>query len=142
RGFSRGLFAAASEYRCELVGGDTTSGPLSITVQAMGAVAPGEALRRDGAEVGDYVLVTHSLGDGAAGLALVQDRVTLTGEHADYLRRRYYRPVPRIKEAEMLLGLASAALDISDGLVADLGHLCRASDLGAYIDVENLPISP
>lgn len=142
RSFSRGLFRAAGESGCALVGGDTTAGPLSITLHVMGAVAPHLALRRDGASPGDFVLVTNYLGDGAAALAVIQDRLQLADEYADYLRARFYRLQPRLAEAKLIRGLASAALDISDGLVADLGHICRASDLGAVIDVESLPLSP
>ncbi len=142
RSFSRGLFRVAREFNCALVGGDTTAGPLSITVQVMGAVTPYLAMRRDGANPGDYVMVTHCLGDGAAGLAVIQDRLHLAAEHETYLRDRFYRPQPRLYEAGLLRGLASAALDISDGLVADLEHICAASDLAAVIDVENLPLSP
>lgn len=141
RGFSRGLFRVAREFNCALVGGDTTSGPLSITLQVMGSVAPAQALRRDGASPDDYVLVTHTLGDGAAALAVIQGKLQLEAEHETYLRERFYRPQPRLAEAKLLRGLASAALDISDGLIADLGHLCAASDLAAVIDVESLPLS-
>jgi thiamine-monophosphate kinase len=140
--FSRGLWRTAREFNCTLVGGDTTAGPLSITLQVMGALDARKALRRDGASAGDYVLVTHTLGDGAAGLAVVQNRLALPAEHRDYLRARYYRPTPRLQEGALLRGLASAALDISDGLLADLGHICAASDLAAVIEVENLPLSP
>ncbi|MDQ2075789.1 thiamine-phosphate kinase [Marinimicrobium sp. ABcell2] len=142
RDFSRGLFAVANQYGCALVGGDTTSGPLSITVQVMGVVEAGHALRRDGASVGDYILVTHHLGDGAAGLAAVEGRLKLDAEQDEYLRQRFYRPEPRVAEARKIRDLASAALDISDGLVADLGHICAASDLGAEVYVEDLPLSP
>src|SRR5690554_1692781 len=141
RGFSCGLFRVAREFNCALVGGDTTSGPLSITLQVMGSVAPAQALRRDGASPGDYVLVTHTLGDGAAALAVIQGKLQLDVEHETYLRARFYQPQPRLAEAKLLRGLASAALDISDGLIADLGHLCAASDLAAVIDVESLPLS-
>jgi len=141
RGFSRGLFRVAREFNCALVGGDTTSGPLSITLQVMGSVEPAHALRRDGASPGDYVLVTNTLGDGAAALAVLQGELQLNAEHEAYLRDRFYRPQPRLAEAKLLCGLASAALDISDGLIADLGHLCAASDLAAVIDVQELPLS-
>ncbi|WP_347332258.1 thiamine-phosphate kinase [Marinimicrobium locisalis] len=143
RGFSRGLFAAAEEYGCTLVGGDTTRGPLSITVQAMGAVPTGLALRRDGASAGDYVLVTHTLGDSAGGLAVLQERLSKDpgDEVRTFLTERYWRPMPRLEAASRLTGIASAALDISDGLLADLGHICEASDLGAEIFVEDLPLS-
>lgn len=142
RNFSRGLFRVAKEFNCALVGGDTTSGPLSLTLQVMGSVKPSFALRRDGASPGDYVFVTNYLGDGAAALAVIQERLHLDGEHEAYLRARFYRPQPRVREAVLLRGLASAALDISDGLVADLGHICAASDLAAVIAVEDLPLSP
>ncbi len=142
RRFSRGLFACAREYKIALIGGDTTSGPLSITIQVMGAVAPGAVLRRDGANIGDFVLVTHSLGDGAAALALIQHRIVCDETSANYLRERFYRPTPRLQESALVRELATAALDVSDGLVADLQHICDASDVGAVIDVENLPLSP
>lgn len=142
RSFSRGLFRTANHYEIVLVGGDTTSGPLSISIQIMGAVESHQALRRDGASIGDFVCVTHYLGDGAAALALIQHRLELGSEHQDYLRERFYLPTPRLLESNLLRGIASAALDISDGLVADLNHICEASDLGAVIDVENLPLSP
>lgn len=144
RDFSRGLFACAEEYGCTLVGGDTTSGPLSLTLQVMGTVEPSRALRRDGAAAGDYVLVTHTPGDAAAGLALIQNRLgqTLDEQASAYLRERYYRPTPRLIEGALLRDYASAALDVSDGLVADLGHICEASDLAAELYVEDLPLSP
>lgn len=142
RNFSRGLFRTANQYEIPLVGGDTTSGNLSITIQVMGAVEPLKALRRDGANIGDFVCVTHYVGDGAAALAVIQQELFLDSEYEEYLRNRFYRPTPRFQESALLCGIASAALDISDGLAADLNHLCEASDLGAIIDVENLPLSP
>lgn len=141
RSFSRGLFTCAREYGIALVGGDTTSGSLTITIQAMGAIAPQQTMRRDGANAGDFILVTNTLGDGAAALASIQNTRTFNDEHADYLVQRFYRPIPRLSESALIRELASSALDISDGLVADLQHICDASDLGAVIDVENLPLS-
>lgn len=141
REFSHGLFRTANQYEIVLVGGDTTSGNLSITIQVMGAVEPHKALRRDGANIGDFVCVTNSLGDGAAALAVIQQQLSLDQNYTHYLRERFYRPTPRLLESELLRGIASAALDVSDGLVADLNHICEASDLGAIIDVETLPLS-
>jgi len=142
RSFSRGLFKCARAYGIALVGGDTTSGPLSITIQVMGATQPQQTMRRDGANIGDFVLVTNFVGDGAAALAAIQNTHTFTDEHSDYLLQRFYRPTPRLIESALIREFASSALDISDGLVADLQHICDASDLGAVIDVENLPLSP
>jgi thiamine-monophosphate kinase len=141
REFSRGLFHVANEFQIILVGGDTTSGNLSITIQVMGALESHQALRRDGASVGDFICVTHCLGDGAAALSSIQNHTTFSAEHSEYLYQRFYRPVPRFNEALALRSIASAMLDISDGLVGDLEHICAASDVGAIIDVENLPLS-
>lgn len=147
RGFSRGLFRTANQYEIVLVGGDTTSSPegsgnLVISIQVMGALNAHQALRRDGASIGDFVCVTNYLGDGAAALAVIQQRLSLGDEHTQYLRERFYRPLPRLQESALLRSIASAALDVSDGLVADLNHICEASDLGAVIDVASLPLSP
>jgi thiamine-monophosphate kinase len=141
RGFSRGLFQCAREFNIALVGGDTTSGPLSITIQVMGTVDPQYVLRRDGASLGDFILVTHCLGDGATALAAIEKRHLFSSEDTDYLLERFYRPVPRLQESKMIRELATSAIDISDGLIADLGHICKASDLGAVIDVDALPLS-
>lgn len=140
--FSRGLFACAREYGIQLVGGDTTSGPLSISIQVMGSVLNHFSLRRDAASKDDFILVTNSLGDGAAALAAIQNRQAFSDEHQAYLFERFYRPVPRFKESSAIRGIANAALDISDGLVADLQHICERSDLGATIFVEDIPLSP
>lgn len=139
--FSRGLFAAANEFDCTLVGGDTTRGPLSITLQVHGSVDAHLALRRSGAGIGDLVCVTGCLGDGAAALALIQDRLRAEDDVSDYLLERFYRPRPQLAEGQLLLDIASAALDISDGLVADLGHICQRSGVGAVIDIDRLPLS-
>lgn len=139
--FSRGLFAVADEFGCTLVGGDTTRGPLSLTLQVHGAVDADLALRRSGAQVGDLVCVTGTLGDGAAALAAMQDRLWVGGDASAYLQERFYRPRPQLLEGQLLLGIASAALDISDGLIADLGHICQRSGVGAAIDLERLPLS-
>lgn len=141
REFSRELFACADEYHIALIGGDTTRGPLSITIQVMGETPPGAALRRDGASADDFVFVTNTLGDGAAALALLESRTAFEDAHAEYLRNRFYRPEPQLEAALKLRHIASAALDISDGLVADCAHICAASGVGAVLDVEALPLS-
>jgi thiamine-monophosphate kinase len=133
--FSQGFFHLADYYNVQLVGGDTTHGPLSVTVQAHGFVPGGCALRRVGAQVGDRIYVTGTLGD--AGLALRQ------GDQADpALQQRLDYPKPRITAGQLLRDVASAAIDISDGLLADLGHLLEVDDLGASVNVDELPRSP
>lgn len=139
--FSRGLFSVAREFNLALVGGDTTRGPLAITIQVHGAVTHQGALRRDGANVGDRVYVSGSLGDGAAGLKVLQEPELLQTDAGQYFAQRYHRPCPHLKEAGLLRGLASAALDISDGLLADLEHICAASAVAACIEIDKLPLS-
>ena len=132
--FSQAFSRLADRYGVQLVGGDTTRGPLSITVQAHGFVPAGRALRRQGARPGDRIYVTGTLGD--AGLALQ------LGDQADpVLRQRLDYPEPRIAAGQLLREYASAAIDISDGLLADLGHLLEADDTGASIDIDALPRS-
>ena len=136
-GFLDGFLALASAHGVALVGGDTTRGPLSACVTAHGFVAPGCALRRAGADVGDDVWVSGTLGDAAAALAQWQ-----AGEAIDAaLRVRLDRPMPRVALGLALRGIASACIDVSDGLLADLGHLCLASGVGAEVEVDALPAS-
>jgi len=132
--FSDAFFALADRYAVQLVGGDTTRGPLCVTVQAHGFVPPGRALRRRGACPGDRIYVTGTLGD--AGLALRRD-----APEDDRLRRRLDFPQPRIEAGLALRGCASAAIDISDGLLADLGHLLAGDRLGASLRIDALPRS-
>lgn len=141
KSFSLGLFRAADEFNIALVGGDTTRGPLSITIQVHGSVTPGKALLRGNAAVGDWVYVTGPLGDGAASLAVLQKELEVGSSAFNYFMDRYYRPVPQLRAGMALAGIASAAVDISDGLLADLGHICEESGLGAEIDLERLPMS-
>jgi thiamine-monophosphate kinase len=132
--FARGFFDLAARYNVQLVGGDTTRGPLSVTVQVHGLVPHGAALRRTGARAGDRVYVTGTLGDAGLALRLRQAAAATLRERLDY-------PQPRIQAGIALRGLATASIDISDGLLADLGHLLAADPLGAVIDVDALPRS-
>lgn len=140
KAFSQALADDASAFGCALVGGDTTAGPLTISIQLFGVVSKGKALTRGGAQVGDSIFVSGSLGEGAAALSLFDTSDTSVEIERDRLLKRFYRPEPRLKEGLLLRNLASAALDISDGLIADLGHIVEASGLGADIEVERLPI--
>ena len=140
--FARGLFALAAEHGVELVGGDTTRGPLSVTLHVLGDVDLDRILTRGGAAAGDDIHVTGTLGDAAAGLGLVSRGRSDTGEAKRTLSSRFLNPTPRVAAGIALRGLASAAIDVSDGLLADLGHLCRASGCAAAVDVERLPLSP
>jgi thiamine-monophosphate kinase len=133
-GFSQGFFQLADRFQLQLIGGDTMCGPLSVTVQAHGFVPEGQALRRQGAKPGDHVFVTGTLGD--AGLAL-----QLGSAASKSLRRRLDYPEPRIAAGQALRGVASAVIDISDGLLADLGHLLERDRLGADLAVDALPRS-
>ena len=146
--FADGFAALAREFKLALVGGDTTQGPLSITVTVHGFVPDGAALLRSGARVGDAVFVTGTLGDAAAGLRCLNkndgemDRLQSTPPGSrETLIERLNRPTPRVAQGLALRGRASACIDISDGLVADLSHLCSASAVGAEIDIESLPSS-
>lgn len=139
-GLAEGFAQLAQAYRLALVGGDTTRGALTISVAVHGFVPPGKALMRAGAQIGDAVLVTGTLGDAAAGLRLLQQ-----GSHSDaqsnYLIERLHRPTPRVAAGLALRGHASACIDVSDGLLADLGHICTSSNVGAEIEVALLPRS-
>ncbi|MFT7223397.1 MAG: thiamine-monophosphate kinase [Cellvibrionaceae bacterium] len=139
--FSSALLAIANEYHCPLVGGDTTQGPLVITLQVSGLVKAGLALTRDGAEVGDYLYLTGPLGDGRAALSMLLESPSIESTSADYLRRRFVRPEPQIKAGLLLSGKSRAAIDISDGLLADLHHLAEASRVDIAIDLDAIPIS-
>ena len=136
--FLDGFAALAARHDVALVGGDTTRGPLSVCVTVHGFVDPGSALRRDGARVGDDIWVSGTLGDAAA--ALVQWRAGGGGDPG--LRMRLDRPEPRVALGIAIAGVASAAIDVSDGLLADLGHVCAASGVGAAIELAQLPASP
>ena len=148
-GFARGFGALARAHGVALVGGDTTRGPLTLGVQVLGTVPAGEGLRRSGGRPGDALFVTGTPGDAAAGLALIMAadgsaaglRSDASADALEALRQRFLFPTPRIAEGEALRGLASACIDISDGLVGDLGKLAAASGCSAVLDLDALPRS-
>jgi thiamine-monophosphate kinase len=142
QGFADGFFALAARHEVALIGGNLARGPLSITVQAMGYAPQGAALLRGGARPGDRIFVTGALGDAALGLACLQGRRELSSEILTHCIGRLQEPTPRVEAGVALRGIASAALDISDGLAQDLGRLLSASGAGATVAVERLPLSP
>jgi len=141
-GFCEGFFALAERFDVQLVGGDVTRGPLTITVQVHGFVSEPLALRRDGARPGDVVCVTGFPGDAGLALAIADDRAHVPAAQLSYLQDRLERPMPRIRQGIDLRELASAAIDISDGLAQDLGHILTRSGVGARLDVDKFPRSP
>ena len=139
--FSRGLKAALNAYSISLIGGDTTSGAIRVlTAHVQGGVKPEQALKRSGAQVGDLIFVSGTLGDSRAGLELLSNAA---GDSAgcEFLTQRFLRPTARVDLGRGLTQLASAAIDISDGLLADLSHILRASAVGALVRLEQLPLS-
>lgn len=140
-----GLLALLDSHSMALVGGDTTRGPLALTLTAIGSVPAGQALRRDGAKAGDLVYVSGTLGDAAAALALRGTRVEAEDGEVKLARtrlaQRLARPTPRVALGMALRGLAQACIDVSDGLAADLAHICRQSGLAGVLEAEALPAS-
>ncbi|WP_342220490.1 thiamine-phosphate kinase [Rickettsiella endosymbiont of Miltochrista miniata] len=143
RKFSEGFFPLMQRFQLQLVGGDMTQGPLTITVQALGFVPPGKALCRIGARAGDRIYVTGTLGD--AGLALEtinrEDSLGLTSSQTLAVMQRLNRPEPRVEIGLALRKIASSAIDVSDGLAADLGHILSSNQVGAILQLEKLPLS-
>lgn len=139
--FSCGLFDMAQQFGIALVGGDTSRGPLAVTIQIHGLVPAGRALTRNGAHAGDLVYVTGTLGDAALGLHVIQGKHSVTAADTSFLTQRLNRPSPRITEGMALREIATSAIDISDGLAADLGHILDNSRIGATIYLEDLPLS-
>ncbi|MBL8427986.1 MAG: thiamine-phosphate kinase [Dechloromonas sp.] len=140
--FADGFFPCASEYGVDVIGGDTTRGPLNICITAMGEVEPGRALRRDGAQVGDQVWVSGRPGLAALGLAHLQGKVKLPEPWPRLCVAALEKPRPRVALGQALVGIATAAIDVSDGLLADLGHICERSDCAAAVKLVQLPHLP
>ena len=136
--FSRGLFACADKFKVDLIGGDTTRGPLNISVQIMGEVPTNKALRRDGAKIDDDVWVSGTLGSAALGLAHQQGKIMLDNETAKHCLQALHTPMPRTSLGLALRDKANSCIDVSDGLLADLGHILDASNLGAAITLDNI----
>ncbi len=139
--FAAGMAALARDHEVALVGGDTTSGPLCITVQVLGHVQRSSALLRSGGQPGDAVFVSGTPGDAAAGLAIEQGRLAADAEAAAYLRDRFLYPAPRLALGECLRRYAGACIDVSDGLLGDASKLARASGCGVEISYRDLPVS-
>ena len=140
-GLAQGLFALAQTHGIELVGGDTTAGPLNICITVIGQVPPGLALLRSGARAGDDLWVSGILGDARLALEVFRGQVSLAGEDFEQVRRAMELPQPRVALGLALRGVASSAIDLSDGLLGDLGHILQRSGVGAQVQVDALPRS-
>ena len=140
--FSDGVFALADLHGCELIGGDTTRGPLNICVTVFGELPLDTALRRDAAQAGDDIWVSGNLGDARLGLAACRNELSLDAATKNEATLRLHMPTPRVALGIALRGIAHAAIDISDGLIGDLGHILKRSGLGATLNVDALPAGP
>lgn len=141
-GFARGLFALADAHGIALVGGDTTAGPLNICITVMGETPAGTALLRSGAQAGDDLYVSGTLGDARLALEAFRGTVQLSGEDFSMARRAMEQPLPRVALGQALRGVARSAIDVSDGFVGDLGHVLKRSGLGATVQADALPCGP
>jgi thiamine-monophosphate kinase len=145
--FSEGLRQHLEYYSIQLIGGDTVQGPLAITITAQGFVPKGQAITRGGANPGDLIYVTGSIGDAGLGLAIAKGeadkviREPLLPAHGEFLLKRLNSPTPRLLVGTLLRRMASSCIDLSDGLISDLGHILAASECGAVVDVDHLPLS-
>jgi thiamine-monophosphate kinase len=140
-GFARGLLALADEHGCELIGGDTTQGPLNLCITVFGEVPQGTALLRSGAQAGDDLYVSGTLGDARLALEAFRGTVALAGDGFERVRVAMERPQPRVALGLALRGIATSAIDVSDGLLGDLAHVLRRSEVGAELQVDALPRS-
>ena len=141
KAFCDGFFSLANRYHVQLIGGDLTQGPLCLTVQALGYLPPGEALLRSNAKSGDLIYVTGTLGDAGLALQHLLHQFPLADEVKTPILTRLHRPEPRVSIGEKIRTIAHAAIDISDGLAADLSHLLQQSQVGAIVNVDSLPFS-
>ncbi len=141
-GFMSGFSVLARQYALSLIGGDMSRGPLSITLQIHGFVPEGKVLYRGNAKAGDLIYVSGTLGDAGLALGMTEDCYKVDEKYREYLMERLNRPVPRVELGIALRGIANSAIDISDGLLADLEHIVEASNTGATVNVEHLPMSP
>ncbi|RBA23050.1 thiamine-phosphate kinase [Herminiimonas fonticola] len=137
--FSAGLFALADEHNCELIGGDTTKGPLNICITIFGQTPIGTALRRDTAQIGDDIWVSGTLGDARLALGAMHKEYELDAKTLNAAAVSLHTPQPRVALGLALRGVAHSALDVSDGLIGDLGHILKKSGLGATLNVDTLP---
>lgn len=141
-GFSRGLFALADAQGCELIGGDTTQGPLNISITVFGEVPPEQALLRHAAQAGDDLYVSGTVGDARLALEVFRGHLSVAGDAFERARARMEMPTPRVELGQALRGVAHAAIDVSDGLLGDLGHILKRSRVGAQVDTGWLQGSP
>lgn len=141
KAFSKGLFSLAKQFSCSLIGGDTTAGPLTISITAFGTLPKGEAIRRSGAKPGDDIWVSGELGDARLALAALRHEISLPELDLEQIEHRMHQPIPRVELGAQLRGIATAALDISDGLLGDLKHILNQSKVDAQIWIDQLPKS-
>ena len=130
-----GMHEIAEYFNVQIIGGDTTQGPLTITICAKGTVPQGKALRRNGAKVGDWIFVTGPLGDAGLAIEARKQGIKIAPEHLNHVKQRLDYPTPRVAAGQILRGLASSAIDISDGLLADLGHILNMSQVSATVNM-------
>ena len=140
-GLSKGLMALADQHNCELIGGDTTCGPLNLCITVFGEVSPGKALLRSNAQVGDDIYVSGTVGDARLALEVFRGGYSLSGDDFETVRLALELPQPRVELGQALVGVAHSAIDVSDGLLGDLSHILRRSGLGATVNVDAVPRS-
>jgi thiamine-monophosphate kinase len=139
--FTKGLFAIANQYSCPLIGGDTTAGPLTISITAFGSIPSGKALRRSGAKVGDDIWISGTVGDARLAIAALRHEINVPDSELRQVEHRMHNPTPRVELGIKIREIASAALDISDGLLGDLQHILKQSQVSAEVFVDQLPKS-